>query len=60
MVRAVSAVRLVATELHPGSKVDLHSATSARRRGTSSSSDPSGSVVSGVRLAPTLTSVLRL
>ena len=60
MFSAVSAVRLVATELRPGSKVDLHSAASARRRGTSSSSDPSGPVVSAARLATTLTPALRL
>ena len=51
MVRAVAAVRVVATELHPGSKVDPHAAISARRRGTSGSSAPSGSVVSAARLA---------
>ena len=41
MVRAVAAVRMVATKLHPGSKVDPHAATSARRWGTSGSSVPS-------------------
>ena len=51
MVRAVAAVRVVATELHPGSKVDPHAAISARRRGTSGSSALSGSVVSAARLA---------
>ena len=40
MVGAVVAVRVVATELHPGSKVDPHAATTARRRGTSDSSAP--------------------
>ena len=51
MVRAVAVVRVVATELHPGSKVDPHAATAARRRGTSDSSVPSRSVVSAARLA---------
>ena len=51
MVRAVAAVRVVATELHSGSKVDPHAAISARRRGTSGSSVPSGSIVSVARLA---------
>ena len=41
MVRAVAAVRVVATELHPGSKVDPHATTSTRKRGTSCSSAPS-------------------
>ena len=40
MVRAIATVWVVASELHPGSKVDPHVATSARRRGTSSSSAP--------------------
>ena len=60
MVRAVAAVRVVATELHPGSKVDPHAATSARRRGTSGSSAPSGSAVSAARLAPIPIPALRL
>ena len=60
MVRAVAAVLVVATELHPGSKVDPHVATSARRRGTSGSSAPSGSVVSAARLATIPIPALRL
>ena len=60
MVRAVAAVRVVATELHPGSKVDPHAATSARRRGTSASSVPSASVVSAARLATIPIPALRL
>ena len=60
MVRAVAAVRVVATELHPGSKVDPHAATSARRRGTSDSSVPSGSVVSAARPATIPIPALRL
>ena len=60
MVRAVAAVRMVATELHPGSKVDPHAATSARRQGTSCSSAPSGSVVSAARLATIPIPALRL
>ena len=60
MVRAVAAVRVVATELHPGSKVDPHAATSARRRGTSGSSAPSGYVVSAARLATIPIPALRL
>ena len=60
MVREVAAVRVVATELHPGSKVDPHAATSARRWGTSGSSAPSGSVVSAARLAMVPVPALRL
>ena len=60
MVRAVAAVRVVATELHPGNKADPHAATSARRRGTSSSSAPSGTVVSAARLATIPILALRL
>ena len=60
MVRAVAAVRVVATELHPGSKVDPHVATSARRWGTSGSSVSSGSVVSAARLATIPFPALRL
>ena len=60
MVRAVAAVRVVATELRPGSKVDLHASTSARKSGTSGSSVPSGSVVSAARLATIPISALRL
>ena len=37
MVNTVAAVRVVVTDFHPGSKVDQHAATSARRRGTSGS-----------------------
>ena len=33
MVRAVAAVRVVAAELHPGSKVDPHAATSCKETG---------------------------
>ena len=43
-----------------GSKVDLHAATSARRRGTSVSSTPSGSVVFAARLAAIPIPALRL
>ena len=60
MIRAVAAVRMVAVELHPGSKADPPSATSARRRDTSSSSTPSESVVSASRLATIPIPVLRL
>ena len=60
MVRAVAAVRMVATGLHPRSKVDPHAATSAWRRDTSSSSAPSGSVVSALSLATILIPALRL
>ena len=60
MGRAVGAVRVVATELHPGSKVDPHAATSARRRKTSGSSAPSGSVVSAARRATISIPALRL
>ena len=60
MVRAVAAVRVVATELHPGSQMDPHAATSARKRGTSGSSAPSGSVVSAARLVTIPISALRL
>ena len=49
MVRAVVVVRVVATELHPGSKVDPHAATSARKRGASGSNAPSGSICSVCR-----------
>ena len=47
----ISEVRLVATELHPGSKVDPHAATSARRRDTSGSRAPSGCVMAAAKLA---------
>ena len=57
---AVAAVRVVATELHPGSKVDPHAATSARRRVTSSLRAPSGTVVSAARLATIPIPALRL
>ena len=60
MVRAAAAVRVVATELHPGSKVDPHDAASARTRGTSGSCAPSGYVVSAARLATIPISALRL
>ena len=40
IARAVAAVRLVATELHPESKVDPYAAISARRRETSGPSAP--------------------
>ena len=55
MVRAVATVRVGATELHPGSKVDPHAATSAR-----DSNAPSGSVVSAARLATIPIPALRL
>ena len=42
---------MVVTEVHPGSRVDPHAATSSRRRGTSGSSTPSGFVVSTAKLA---------
>ena len=60
MVRGVAAVRVVATELHPRSKVDPHAATSARKWGTSGSSTQSGSVVSAARLATIPIPALRL
>ena len=60
MVRAVVAVRVVAMELHPGSKVDPHAATSARKRSTSGSSAPSASVVFAARLATIPIPALRL
>ena len=59
-VRAVPAVRVVVTELHPGSKVDPHAARSARRRRTSGSSVSSGSEVSAARLATIPIPALRL
>ena len=60
MVRAVAAVRVVAMELYPESKVDPHAATSARRRSTSGSSAPSGSAESAARLAMIPFPALRL
>ena len=60
MVRTVVAVRMLATELHPGNKVDPHAATSARIRDTSGSSAPSESVVSALRLATIPNPALRL
>ena len=60
MVRVVAAVRVIAMELHPGSKADPHAATSARRRGTSGSSVPRGSIVSAARLATIPVPALRL
>ena len=61
MARTVAAARVVATDFRPGSKVDPHAATSARRRGTSNSRAPSGrSVVSAARLATIPIPALRL
>ena len=60
MVRTVAMVRMLATELHPGNKVDPHAATSARRRDTSGSSTSSESVVSASRLATIPIPALRL
>ena len=52
--------RVVTTELHPGSKVDPHAATSAVRRSTSGSSAPSGYIVSAAKLATIQVPALRL
>ena len=57
---SISEVRVVATELHPGSKVDPHAATSARRRDTSGSSAPSGCVITAAKLAAIPVPALRL